>query len=583
MSPTHVSGGVLLQFKILPFSGTAPSFSETITAPALRDYAVAQLSFTETSHRKELEEEMKKTVALVSADEIAAVLGASQLPKDAAKVIGASLVMMKAFLQTVLLLHTRSYPTIWQNQLSYLSNTAIDFSTHSSIKSILLSGLEQWEDRTGKQFEEKGFIDKLLLIQDTLILTATDLLLVQLPPLVGEENTLFTVTRLLQTLGAPDMLGKLWRNEVLTPDLAEVFTRLAKMIVRGVTAQPLTVIPEEADERLTSATLERIAAISEGTDTVFEKFAARYKPVIDLAVADFIGGVGHSPSASLEKAMDYACTGTGKRARPLLFLAVYFALGGKKEALPGVLPMAAAIEEMHSFSLVHDDIQDKDTLRRGELTTWAKFGPMEGALAGYGLLMHCLETALSGLSRSYPLSKVIAAVHALCKGNGFEGMAGGQWMDIVGSAKLGDRSYLEQMHRLKTGAAITTSVVLPAILDGTSDAVTEALTRFGDLIGLLFQITDDILDVTGSEKELGKTPGKDIKEKKFTYITIFMEERRRELEMTETLPEQDAVTRAKAIAEETAQQAIKALEPLKPDYDTTLLEDVTIKILKRKS
>jgi geranylgeranyl diphosphate synthase type II len=223
-------------------------------------------------------------------------------------------------------------------------------------------------------------------------------------------------------------------------------------------------------------------------------------------------------SAGLEQAMRYSLLAGGKRIRPVLALATADALG---EDPASVLPVAGAIELIHTYSLIHDDLPaiDDDDLRRGQPTCHRAFGEDVAILAGDGLYAEAFRLLLSE-QRGDP-ADVLAAARALAAATGVRGMVGGQYLDIAGTAPPGPAG-LRRLHELKTGRLIAASVECVLLLAGTHkrDTISE-FRAFASELGVLFQIVDDILDVTGSDETLGKQQGSDQRLGKRTYVTEF--------------------------------------------------------------
>jgi geranylgeranyl diphosphate synthase, type II len=223
--------------------------------------------------------------------------------------------------------------------------------------------------------------------------------------------------------------------------------------------------------------------------------------------------------------MRYSLLAGGKRIRPVLTLSTARAIGTKPE---DVLPAAAAIELIHTYSLIHDDLpaMDDDALRRGRPTSHVKYGEDVAILAGDGLFAEAIHV-FSDRQAGDP-ARVLAALGELVQATGVGGMVGGQYVDVAGGEDL-DADRLRELHSLKTGRLIAASVGVPLILGGLSEAATIPYRRFADELGVLFQIVDDILDVTGSDEELGKPQGSDERHGKLTYVSLFGLERAREL------------------------------------------------------
>ena len=231
----------------------------------------------------------------------------------------------------------------------------------------------------------------------------------------------------------------------------------------------------------------------------------------------------HEPgTARLEEAMRYSLLAGGKRIRPVLALATAEALGRDSGE---VLPLAGAIEMIHTYSLIHDDLpaMDDDELRRGKPTCHVAFGEDVAILAGDGLFAEALRLALT--EQAGEPANVLAALRELVSAAGVEGMVGGQYLDVAG----GDAVELRHLHELKTGALIAASVGSVLALEGMNGPATIPYRRFAAELGVVFQIVDDILDVTGDETELGKPQGSDERHGKATYVSFYGLERAREL------------------------------------------------------
>lgn len=220
------------------------------------------------------------------------------------------------------------------------------------------------------------------------------------------------------------------------------------------------------------------------------------------------------------QAMNYSVNAGGKRLRPLLLAETYTLFGGSEQVAE---PFAAAIEMIHTYSLVHDDLpaMDNDEYRRGKKTTHAVFGEAMGILAGDALLTFAFETAAKGLELTADATRVARAMGLLAKKAGIYGMLGGQVIDVEaeGNQNLTLDQILE-IHTLKTGALLETSMMIGAMLAGADDEDVEKLERIARNIGIAFQIQDDILDLTGTMEELGKPIGSDRRNEKVTYVTL---------------------------------------------------------------
>ena len=223
------------------------------------------------------------------------------------------------------------------------------------------------------------------------------------------------------------------------------------------------------------------------------------------------------PEERLYEAMQYSSLGGGKRLRPALFCAVLdlFGIGDKKP----YLPFAAAIEMIHCYSLIHDDLpaMDNDDYRRGRLTNHKVYGEAMAILAGDGLLTYAFQVMLGAEISGVTAEQILGATKLLADCAGLEGMVAGQAVDILNEGVPLTIEQLCYIHRKKTGAMIKGAVVAGAVLAGATEEERAALTIYGEQIGLAFQIADDILDVTGDSKEIGKKVGSDEKKKKITY------------------------------------------------------------------
>ena len=230
-------------------------------------------------------------------------------------------------------------------------------------------------------------------------------------------------------------------------------------------------------------------------------------------------------TAGLADAMRYSLLAGGKRVRPVLCLATARSTGDDPRS---VLPAAAAIELIHTYSLIHDDLpaMDDDDLRRGRPTSHVKHGEDVAILAGDGLFAEAIGH-FSAHQTGEP-GQVLAALAELAAATGVAGMVGGQYVDVTAGDDL-NAGDLRGLHALKTGRLIAASVIVPLFLAGVSEAATIPYRRYAEELGVLFQIVDDILDVTGSDAELGKPHGSDERHGKLTYVSLFGLDRAREL------------------------------------------------------
>jgi geranylgeranyl diphosphate synthase, type II len=268
-----------------------------------------------------------------------------------------------------------------------------------------------------------------------------------------------------------------------------------------------------------------------------ETDTAAYPVELQQKVDEYLDGLRFAAepgTARLEEAMRYSLLAGGKRIRPVLALATAEALGRSPDE---VLPLAAAIEMIHTYSLIHDDLpaMDDDELRRGQPTCHVAFGEDVAILAGDGLFAEALRLALA--EQQGDPANVLAAVRELVTAAGTHGMVGGQFLDVAAGDAPEPRAggareptfSLRRLHELKTGALIAASVGCVLALEGLDGPATIPFRRFAAELGVVFQIVDDILDVTGDEAELGKPRGSDERHGKATYVSVFGLDRAREL------------------------------------------------------
>lgn len=262
------------------------------------------------------------------------------------------------------------------------------------------------------------------------------------------------------------------------------------------------------------------------------------------------------------EAMNYSLLAGGKRLRPVLMMAACEAVGGEAK---DVLVAASAIECIHSYSLVHDDLpaMDDDALRRGKPTNHVVYGEGMAILAGDGLLTE----AFSLISRHYlkegKAEIGLKLIEELASASGVLGMVGGQARDLLAEGRKIQKDEMHYIHAKKTGALIRASVRMGAIAGGADEAALSALSNYGEKIGLAFQITDDILDVIGDTQTLGKAVGSDEKNEKATYPSLY------------------GLEEAKALAKEVCKEAKDYLSSL--SGDKAVLEYMVDYILKRQN
>lgn len=296
------------------------------------------------------------------------------------------------------------------------------------------------------------------------------------------------------------------------------------------------------------------------TELEAREFLIRSRALVDAELDRLVPGESVAPEA-VHGAIRWSLFAGGKRFRPALVLAVGETLGAPAEDL---LATACALEMIHTYSLIHDDLpsMDDDDLRRGRATCHVRFGEATAILAGDGLQTLAFQTItedeyLSAATRVRLISEVARAAGVP------EGMVGGQALDLAAEARASTIVELEEIHLRKTGALILAAARCGAIIAGGSDQDLAMVSEYALQLGLLFQITDDLLDVTASAADLGKTPGKDARAKKATYPALFGIEATRE--------------RAVLVHE----QASAALRSR--DRSTTLLQSIADFILHRNT
>ncbi len=264
---------------------------------------------------------------------------------------------------------------------------------------------------------------------------------------------------------------------------------------------------------------------------------------------------------TIHQAMRYSVFAGGKRLRPILAIATSEIFGVDERAL---LPAACALEMIHTYSLIHDDLpaMDNDDLRRGMPTCHVKFGEAMAILAGDALLTQAFLT-LADYEFSDPTRKVRVLSEVAHAAATTRALIGGQVLDIQAEGKPITGQELETIHRAKTGALIRCSVRIGAILGGAGESELKALTEYGEKAGLAFQVADDLLDETATSQELGKTAGKDAASHKATYTALY------------------GISGAREMATRLCREAIEAAKRI--ERDTTVLESIAWFIVERKS
>ena len=219
------------------------------------------------------------------------------------------------------------------------------------------------------------------------------------------------------------------------------------------------------------------------------------------------------------EAMNYSVLAGGKRLRPLMMYETYRMFGGEGEV---IRPFMAAMEMIHTYSLVHDDLpaMDNDEYRRGKLTTHAKYGHAMGILAGDALLNFAFETAASAFDYGEDPGRVAKALQILAKKAGVYGMIGGQVVDVQSSGHAISKERLDFIYKLKTSALLEAAMMTGAVLAGAAEEEVRTIEQVASDVGVAFQVRDDILDVTGTLESIGKPVHSDDKNEKTTYVTL---------------------------------------------------------------
>lgn len=252
------------------------------------------------------------------------------------------------------------------------------------------------------------------------------------------------------------------------------------------------------------------------------EFYAQYdntRRVVEESLTSFISGAENSPQKIIFDSMKYSLEAGGKRIRPVLLLETIKMMGGDCSA---GIPFACAVEYIHTYSLIHDDLpaMDDDDLRRGKPTNHKVFGEAVAILAGDGLLNSAFEIMSGEILKNNCVGSV-KAMNVIASCAGVNGMIAGQIVDIESEGRSISYEELRYLHSKKTGALIKASVMAGAYIAGANEEELKAVERYSENIGLAFQITDDILDVTGNTSELGKNTGSDIQNDKSTYVSLF--------------------------------------------------------------
>jgi geranylgeranyl diphosphate synthase type II len=258
-----------------------------------------------------------------------------------------------------------------------------------------------------------------------------------------------------------------------------------------------------------------------------KSYLNKKKQIVDKTLDSLVLPAKTFPPSVFE-AMRYSLLAGGKRVRPILAIAAAEAIGARTA---GLLPIAGALELIHTYSLIHDDLpaMDDDDFRRGRLTCHKAYGEAIAILAGDGLLTRAFEVLSDNRRlKSVSPTRLIAIIKEISTASGVFGMVGGQVVDMESEGVDIDVATLEYIHTHKTGMLIRASVRVGALYAKAGKRQLRALTRYGELVGLAFQIADDILDITGKQEVIGKDVGSDIRKGKKTFPGLYgLEESRR--------------------------------------------------------
>ncbi|MGW8193301.1 MAG: polyprenyl synthetase family protein [Desulforhopalus sp.] len=274
------------------------------------------------------------------------------------------------------------------------------------------------------------------------------------------------------------------------------------------------------------------------------------KNIVEDGLAKYMAQTS-GPFKEHVKAMRYSLFIGGKRVRPILCLAAGEAIDNSLQTVENLLPIACALECIHTYSLIHDDLpaMDNDTLRRGKPTNHTLYGEAGAILAGDGLLTWAFELLSAPKNSTLSPDLRLAIIHTIAAAAGPFGMVGGQALDIASENIDIPFDTLRTIHKNKTGALITCAVHVGAVGASASDGQTKSLITYGDKIGLAFQIVDDLLNVTATTEELGKSAGSDAARGKATYPAFF------------------GIAGTRSRAKEAVDEAIDALSGFGPDAE----------------
>lgn len=251
-----------------------------------------------------------------------------------------------------------------------------------------------------------------------------------------------------------------------------------------------------------------------------ESILSEARSVTDARLAQRAAKLREDPGGRDGEALAYALEAPGKRVRPALVLASYRAAGGHH---PGIAGVAAAVEIVHTYSLVHDDLpcMDDDAQRRGRPTLHVRFDVATATRAGYLLVPVAVQELVRGLGElGLSPEQVGPMADRMLEASGLRGMVAGQWLDLMAEGTPVSRDGLVDMHRRKTGALIEAACLMGAMAAGATERVIDTLGEYGREVGIAFQIADDLLDATATTEELGKTAGRDVTLAKATYVSL---------------------------------------------------------------
>ncbi len=281
-----------------------------------------------------------------------------------------------------------------------------------------------------------------------------------------------------------------------------------------------------------------------------ERYLQEKKQIVDSALERFLPRKEEFTS-NLHEAIHHSLFAGGKRIRPILSIASFEAVGGKGER---ILPFACALEMIHTYSLIHDDLPalDNDDYRRGKPTCHKVFGEAIAILAGDGLLTEAFRLMTNQPAQELPSSDgrlILDLVNEVARAAGVLGMVGGQVVDVESEGKRVDLPTVQYIHARKTGAMILASVRVGAKLGGAKGEILDALTRYGESVGLAFQVVDDVLNVEGKAALMGKKTGSDLSRGKATYPSVL------------------GLEESKKKGRELVKAAVDALNPFGPEAD----------------